>query len=238
MIELSLPGGRSAEVGSVGPEDGEPVLYFHSPSTSGEELGAAASAATQLRLRILTVRRPSLQCDEPDRFVATVAEDAASVAELLALRRPVVMGWSGGAPYALAMSARPGFEAASVVLVSPLPGPLTGPDAVPDQSARLREVANTTSNSSWASGPSTLRDYQAVAAPWPFDASSITRPVTIWAPVEDQIVPLHLAGHLARSLPSCEIVEVPGAHDWLIENWETVLKRIRDGTVLADWEVG
>ncbi len=228
MIELSLPGGRSAEVSSVGPDDGDAVIYFHSPSTSGEELGAAASASTQHGFRILTVRRSSLECDEPDRFVATVAEDVASIVELLALDRPVVMGWSGGAPYALAMSARPGFDAASVVLVSPLPGSLTGPDAVPDQSARLREIASTTADSSWASGPSVLRDYQAVAAPWPFDLSSVTRPVTIWAPVEDQIVPLHLAGHLAQNLSDCEVVEVPGEHDWLIENWETVLKRLRD----------
>lgn len=227
ILEVSLPGDRSAEVGAIGPEDGATVLYFHSPSTSGEELSQAASVAARLDLRILTVKRPSLQCDDPGRFVAVVAQDVAAITEALALRRPAVLGWSGGAPYLLATSARLGAAVGSIQLVSPVPGPLTGPGAVLDQSARLRQVAATTADSSWASGPSALRDYQAVAAPWTFDLSAITQAVTIWAPSDDQVVPPRLVDQLARALPSAEIVAVPGEHDWLTKNWETVLERLR-----------
>jgi len=227
VLEISLPHGRSAEIGVVGPDDGEAVLYFHSPSASGEELEGAASAAEQLQLRLLSVRRPSIACDEPAQFVETVASDIASVAKALALKRPALLGWSGGAPYLLATSARLGPDVASIHLVSPVPGPLTGADAVPDQSPRLRQVANTTATSPWVSSPAVLRDYQAVAAPWTFDVESITQPVTVWAPTEDQIVPPHLIEHLARRLPNATIVPVPGEHDWLIENWRTVLGRLQ-----------
>ena len=227
VLQVSLPGRRSAEVGVVGPDDGDAVLYFHSPATSGEELTDAISAATRLHLRILSVKRPSLQCDEAEQFVAIVAEDVAAIVEALGLHRPAVLGWSGGAAYSLATSVRLGSKVRSIHLASPVPGPLTGPDAVPDQSARLRQAANTTATSSWVSGTFALRDYQAVAATWTFDLSSITQPVTIWAPTEDQIVPPHLVDHLARTLPNPEIVEVPGEHDWLIKNWETVLERLR-----------
>jgi len=71
-----------------------------------------------------------------------------------------------------------------------------------------------------------LRDYRAVAAPWSFEVSAITQPVTIWAPDKDQIVPLHLAEHLAEGLSNCEVVTVAGEHDWLLMNWDTVLQRL------------
>jgi pimeloyl-ACP methyl ester carboxylesterase len=225
VLKVSLPLGRSAEIGVIGPDDGDAVLYFHSPSTSGEELEDAASAAEQLQLRLLSVRRPSIACDEPEQFVQTVADDIASVAKALALNRPAVLGWSGGAPFALATAARLGPDIASIHLVSPVPGPLTGSDAVPDQSPRLRQVASTTATSPWVSGPAALRDYQAVAAPWTFDVGSITQPVTVWAPTEDQIVPPYLIEHLARRLSDASIVAVPGEHDWLTKNWKAVLGR-------------
>jgi hypothetical protein len=66
----------------------------------------------------------------------------------------------------------------------------------------------------------------AVVAPWTFDLRSVTQPVTIWAPTEDQVVPPRLVDHLARQLPQAETVNVHGSHDWLIENWFTVLRRI------------
>lgn len=228
VFQVVLTDGRSAEVGVVGPDNGTAVLYFHSPSTSGEELTAATSAATRHGLRLHTVRRPSLQCNDPEQFVTAVARDVEAIAETLALWRPAVLAWSGGAPYALAASARLGPKAGPVHLVSPLPGPLTGPAAVPDQSARLLQVAGTNAASSWASGPAALRDYQAVAAPWTFDLSSIVVPVTLWAPADDQIVPPRLVDYLARSLPNPEVIAVPGEHDWLTNNWETVLERLRD----------
>ena len=73
LLELSKSDRRSVEIGVVGPEGGRPVLYFHSPSTSGEELALAEDAATQLGMRLFCVRRPSIKCDRPEEFVSTVA---------------------------------------------------------------------------------------------------------------------------------------------------------------------
>lgn len=226
VTQVAVPHRRSVEVCVVGPADGRPVLYFHSPATAGEELRGAVSAAARQSLRLISLRRPSVQCDEPRKFVETVAEAAVDVADELGIDRPSVLAWSGGAPYALCTACFLGDRVESVHLVSPIPGPLTGPDAVPEQTQRLREVARSSATSSWISGPSTLRDYQAVAAPWPLGGCSTVRDVTIWSPTEDEIVPPHLLHALAKGLPNATVVEVSGTHTWLIENWTTVLERI------------
>ena len=211
----------------MGPKAGRPVFYFHSPATAGEEMSAAASAAEQLNLRLISLRRPSIVSHPGDDFVTTVAEHTETVIEELGLDEPAVVGWSGGAPYALATLIRLGRRVSAVHLVSPVPGPLRGPDALPNQTERLRQVAATTAASSWVTGPATLRDYQALASPWRFDIGAISQLVTIWAPTEDEIVPLHLVEHLVHSLPSADVVEVAGSHDWLINNWSIVLARLR-----------
>ena len=55
VLQLSLQDGREAEVLAVGPEDGHPALYLHSPATSGEELTDAASDAARRHLRLFSV---------------------------------------------------------------------------------------------------------------------------------------------------------------------------------------
>lgn len=225
VLQVQLRNRRSVEVGIVGADQSRSVFYFHSPATAGEEMRDAASAAANLDIQLISIRRPSVACDDPGEFVEAVAVDTEVVIEELGLDRPAVLGWSGGAPYALATAVR-GPRIASVHLVSPVPGPLTGPDALPDQSERLRQVAHSTASSDWISGPSALRDYQAVAAPWRFDVRSIERDVTIWSPTDDDIVPPRLLKALAQRLSNAVVVEVPGAHGWLIENWSTVLDRM------------
>ena len=208
--------------------DGLPVLYFHSPATAGEELSAAASAAEQLSLRLISLRRPSIVTREREDFVNTVAGVTKALIEALRLDGFSIVGWSGGAPYALAASVRLGDVVAALHLVSPVPGPLRGPGALPNQTERLRQVAATTAESTWVTGPAALRDYQALASPWVFEIGAISQPVTIWAPMEDEIVPLHILQHLAANLPSVHVVEVTGSHDWLMENWSAVLGRLRN----------
>ena len=226
VADIDLPHDRSAELCGVGPEDGDVVLYFHSPATSGEELGDAIDAAAQLRLRVLCVKRPSIDCAEADRFVGRVADDVTTIVDALGLDALTVLGWSGGAPFALAAAARLGAEVTSIHLVSPIPGPLTGPEAVPGRTERLRQVATTTASSTWISGRAALRDYQAVGAPWTFDVESLAQPITIWSPTDDEIVPPRLIDHLRQRLVHAEVVPVPGRHDWLTENWHTVLPRV------------
>lgn len=189
-------------------------------------MSTAASAAERFNLRLISLRRPSIVSQPGDDFVTAVAEHTETVINVLGLDEPAVVGWSGGAPYALAALSRLGREISEAHLVSPVPGPLRGPDAAPNQTERLRQIANTTAASSWATGPATLRDYRAVASPWNFDIGGIRQRVTIWAATTDEIVPLHLVKHLAQSLPNADVVEVVGSHDWLMDNWPTVLARL------------
>jgi pimeloyl-ACP methyl ester carboxylesterase len=225
---VQLAEGREANVVRLGSPGGRPVLYFHSPASSGEELdGVGEKAARELGIEVLTIVRQSLAFhDASSSFMATVASDAVLLVNALGLESVAMLGWSGGAPYALAASERLGPVVRALHLVSPLPGPLIGPDAVRHQSERLQQIATTSAMSSWVEAPGTLRDYMAVVAPWPFDVRSVMRPVTIWAPTDDDIVPPRLVDHLGRQLPHAETVHVPGSHDWIMENWSTVLQRI------------
>lgn len=223
---LSVTPDRSVQVCSVGPDEGDVVLYFHSPATAGEELDGAAAAAAELGVRIVCVNRASIDHPEGHGFVEAVTDVVEVVAEMLELENFAVLGWSGGAPYALAASARLGPEIASVHLVSPVPGPLTGADSVPGQTERLRQVAGTTAASSWVTGPTALRDYRAVSAPWTFDIASITRAVTLWSPSDDEIVPPDLVTYLHDRLPNANTISVHGGHDWLTHNWAAVLSHV------------
>lgn len=227
IANIQLAGGTSVDIARLGRPAGRPVLYFHSPATSGEELTGAADQAAQLSgIELLTIVRPSIAVDDHVAFVAQVASTVELAVAALDLGSVAVLGWSGGAPYALAASAQLGPAVSVVHLVSPLPGPLVGPDAVPRQTERLRQLARTSPSSSWATAPGALRDYQALAAPWPFAVSSVRQPVTIWSPADDSIVPPGLADRLAGQLLHAERIDVPGTHDWLMENWTTVLERI------------
>lgn len=214
------------ELRSVGPVDGLPVLYFHSPATACEEMADAESAAGSLGLRVSAIPRPLVAVEDPGQFVAAVAQRTADVIDALGVDEIAFLAWSGGAPYALAAAAQLGSSVTAVHLVSPVPGPLTGPDAVPDQTERLRQVAASTAASEWISSPAALRDYQAVAAPWPFDVGTIASPVTIWSPDDDEVVPPRLVEHLAAQMPNVDVVRVEGGHDWLMANWATVLARL------------
>lgn len=224
---VQLAGGREAKVVRLGSPGGRVVLYFHSPASSGEELdGAAEEAARELGIELVTIVRRSLAAHASGRFIETVASDVDLLVKTLGLESVTVLGWSGGAPYALAASERLGPVVSAVHLVSPLPGPLIGPDAVPHQTERLQQIATTSPTSSWVAAPGALRDYTAIAAPWPFDVHSVVQPVTIWAPTEDDIVPPQLVDHLARQFPCAETVNVPGSHGWIMANWSTVFQRI------------
>lgn len=228
VISVRLADGREADVLRVGHSGGRPVLFFHSPASAGEELGDAADrAAHELGIEVFSMVRRSL-ADEGagERFMAAVASDTQRVLGALSLGPVVALGWSGGGPYALAAADRLGLAVPEVHLVSPLPGPLTGPDALAHQSARLRQIVGTSPTSNWVVAPGTLRDYMALVAPWPFEVTSVRQPVTIWAPTDDEVVPPGLLEGLASRLPHSKTMRIPGSHDWFTMHWSTVLGQI------------
>lgn len=71
-----------------------------------------------------------------------------------------------------------------------------------------------------------LADLDIYARPWGLDYAGIAGPAVLWQGTADKVVPAAVAVRLARQIPGCRLISLPGAgHFW-------VLGRIRD--VLAE----
>lgn len=108
MIRTVLtPDGRRLAVTERGDPHGAPVMLFH--GTPGSRLGPVPRAMTlhATGIRLLTFDRPGFgESDRlPGRSVASVAADAATVADAFGIARFAVLGRSGGGPHALACAA-------------------------------------------------------------------------------------------------------------------------------------
>src|SRR3954453_22061030 len=86
-----------------GPADGAPVLFSPGAATSGS-LGFAGGAVERLGARLIAVDRPGLGGwgPAPGRTLLDTAADIRALAAELALERPAIIGFSQGAPLALA----------------------------------------------------------------------------------------------------------------------------------------
>src|SRR5689334_21305947 len=114
-LELSAPARRGATHvtparriawSEWGPADGAPVLFSPGAATSGS-LGFAASALERIGARLIAVDRPGLGGSDPspDRTLLDGAADLRALAAGLSLDRPAIVGFSQGAPLALACAA-------------------------------------------------------------------------------------------------------------------------------------
>lgn len=99
-----------------GREDGTPVLFSPGAATSGS-LGFAAGVVEDLGVRLLAVDRPGLGRSDPSpgRTLLDTAADLRALASALQLDRPAIVGFSQGAPLALACAATDGVSAVAVV---------------------------------------------------------------------------------------------------------------------------
>lgn len=102
---ISLADGRRLTFLQDGPSTGTPVFYF--PSTPGSRLeGAflAASSATELGIRFISLDRPGIgQSDfQPQRRLLDWPDDVAAVADALGIARFAVAGVSSGTAYVAA----------------------------------------------------------------------------------------------------------------------------------------
>ena len=130
---VDLPGGRLA-VGVHGPADGLPLLYCHGLPGSRLQRHPDPALAATAGVRVYAPDRPGygLSARRPGRRVADWPELALRAADFLGLDRFLLLGVSGGGPYAAALAAAAPDRVLAVALVSPL-GDLDGPRA-----ARLR----------------------------------------------------------------------------------------------------
>ena len=99
-----------------GPADGVPVLFSPGAATSSL-LGFAAGAVERLGARLIAVDRPGLSGSDPapGRTLLDTAADVRALAAALALERPAIVGFSQGAPLALACAAAGAVSAVAVV---------------------------------------------------------------------------------------------------------------------------
>jgi pimeloyl-ACP methyl ester carboxylesterase len=111
-----LPDGRRLGWSEWGPEDGTPVLFFSGAGMS-RWLGFGADAVARHGLRLVAVERPGLGASDPapSRTLETFPSDVRSFAEARRLPPFAVLGYSQGAPFALACAAA-GIARAAVVV--------------------------------------------------------------------------------------------------------------------------
>ncbi len=104
--EVTLPDGRRLGYAEWGPRDGPPVLYFHGvPSSRLDALMFDGPAvAERAGVRLVAVDRPGCGRSDfqPGRRITDWPADVAALADRIGLTEFAVMGWSGGAAYALA----------------------------------------------------------------------------------------------------------------------------------------
>jgi len=125
---LRLPDGRELGWAEYGLESGRPLLYCHGCPGSRLEAGLAAAAAERLGLRLLAADRPGYgrSTGWSDRTLQGCAEDLTRLIARLGLGNVLVLGVSGGGPFAAATASHLAERAEALGLVCPV-GPLTGP---------------------------------------------------------------------------------------------------------------
>ncbi|MGI5469361.1 alpha/beta fold hydrolase [Streptomyces sp. CA-132043] len=103
---VRLAGGRRLAWAEWGPEDGVPVLLCPGAATS-RRLGFGAEAVDGLGVRLISVDRPGLGASDPSpgRTLTGWAEDVREFAALRGLAGLRGVGFSQGAPFALACAA-------------------------------------------------------------------------------------------------------------------------------------
>jgi pimeloyl-ACP methyl ester carboxylesterase len=117
---LTLPDGRAMSYADAGDPDGRPIIFCHgTPSSRFDTVGIDRAAAVH-GWRLIAIDRPghgesSLR---PGRRLTDWPGDVTAVADALGIDQFVVMGFSGGAPYALVTAQALGERVELVALVS------------------------------------------------------------------------------------------------------------------------
>lgn len=137
-----LPEGREIAWTEWGPEHGLPVLFCPGAGTSSA-LGFGAAVLDALGVRLIALDRPGLGGSDPDptRTLTSWADDVRALIAERALHAPRIIGFSQGAPFALACAAAGLVTHAAIVSGSDeLASPHVRAALVPDVSAMVERV--------------------------------------------------------------------------------------------------
>lgn len=142
---LDLGDGRRLAYDLLGDPGGPAVMMFHGTPGSRLHLGAGDEPARRLGVRLVVPDRPGCgqSTDHPGRTLMSWAADVAALADDLGLGGFVVVGVSGGGPFALAAGhSLPDRVRAVVTVGSPAPpDPSLPPPRVLSRLARRAEWA-------------------------------------------------------------------------------------------------
>ncbi|MYU20987.1 alpha/beta fold hydrolase [Streptomyces sp. SID8352] len=114
--QVRLPDGRLLGWAEWGPADGTPVLLCPGAATS-RRLGLGGGLVDAAGVRLISVDRPGLGASDPapGRTLTSWAVDIRHLVQERALRAPSAVGFSQGAPFALALAANGLVNAVAVV---------------------------------------------------------------------------------------------------------------------------
>ncbi|OZM75264.1 alpha/beta hydrolase [Amycolatopsis antarctica] len=158
---MELADGRMLAWTEWGPADGHPVLFCTGAGMSGS-LGFGLDVLARLGIRLLAVDRPGLgrSTSNPAGTLRTWAADIGQLAGRLNLREVTAVGFSQGAPFALALAGAGPARAVAVVagtdeltavrhLVTDEVAAMLDAIAADPSAAERRFAATTTAESLW-----------------------------------------------------------------------------------------
>jgi pimeloyl-ACP methyl ester carboxylesterase len=107
LQSVRAPDGRALEVRVTGPEGGTTLIAHGGTPDDGSLHSETLEEGARRGLRQVSYARPGYAgCDRQEgRSVADCAADIAAIADALGIERFHTVGWSGGAPHALACAA-------------------------------------------------------------------------------------------------------------------------------------
>jgi len=139
--EVTMRDRRRLAYAECGAADGQPIIYCHGvPSSRVEaELNVDRGVVAALGLRVIVPDRPGIGLSDYQRGRRIVdwPDDVFDLAGALGLQRFVVIGSSGGAPYAVACGAAMPDRVRAVGLLGGI-APLDAPGIMASMSAPLR----------------------------------------------------------------------------------------------------
>ncbi|AUX48020.1 alpha/beta hydrolase [Sorangium cellulosum] len=142
--QVVLPDGRRLGWAEWGPEDGVPVLLCPGGATS-RSMGFGGDVVGQLGVRLVSVDRPGLGASDPSpgRTLDAFARDIGRFVEARRLSGVAAVGFSAGAPFALACAAAGVVRGVAVVAgTDELANPVFAEVLAPDVRRLVETVAS------------------------------------------------------------------------------------------------
>jgi len=148
---LQLAGGGRVGLAVYGAQNGLPVLALHGTPASRFMFKVADEAAFKLGLTLYCPERPGYGLSGPvqdwraPNGLSLAVDDLVQVVDKLGFKRFIVLGVSGGAPFAVSLACRLGARVRVLGLVSPM-GPIADlPDNVASRISKFHRLLFETS---------------------------------------------------------------------------------------------